>query len=101
SAWFSGLIAREVLILEDSRTPATMQLGPKFATADPQTQSRLAPLLGAGPVTLGRYNAGFAALWNRLRGLQASDVAAAGWWRRPPPGRSSGRRGPVGARPVA
>ncbi len=90
SAWFSGLIAREVLILDDSRTPATMQLGPKFATADPQTQSLLGPLLGAGPVTLGRYNAGFAALWNRLRGLQASDIAAAGWWRRRPPGRSSG-----------
>jgi uncharacterized membrane protein len=67
-----------------------MQLGPKFATADPQTQSLLGPLLGAGPVTLGRYNAGFAALWNRLRGLQASDIAAAGWWRRRPPGRSSG-----------
>jgi N-acetyl-anhydromuramyl-L-alanine amidase AmpD len=48
-----------------------MQLGPKFATADPQTQSLLGPLLGAGPVTLGTYNAGFAALWNRLRDLCA------------------------------
>jgi len=63
SAWFYGMIALEVIAVDDTRKPALMGIGPKFAAADPQTQSLVGPVLGAAPMALGSYNPAFAQLW--------------------------------------
>jgi hypothetical protein len=94
SAWFSGLVAREAIVLDDAHKPATMARGPKFAGADPQTQALLAPVIGQSPVALGTYQPQFAALWRQITRLQVSEIAGSGWWRRRPPG-SAGSGGPL------
>src|SRR6185312_7521699 len=78
SAWFSGLVAREAIVLDDSHKPATMARGPKFAGADPQTQALLAPVIGQSPVALGTYQPQFAALWRQITRLQVSEIAGSG-----------------------
>ncbi|MCU1502986.1 MAG: hypothetical protein JWM12_2340 [Ilumatobacteraceae bacterium] len=85
SAWFSGLIAREELTLDDSGPKPVLAWGPKADATHPATVAMLQPVMNGGAVTLGTYNPQFAGLWRQIQSGQVREIGASGWWRRHPP----------------
>ena len=96
SAWFSALVAREIVSVDDKGKKPTMSYGPHPERADPQTATTLGLMLHGGTVELGTYDPIFATSWASIKRQQALAIGASGWWRRRPPGASSGS-GAVGA----
>ena len=90
SAWFAGLIGRQVLELDADEYPRTLRLGTAAGTADPDTVTRLTTALGSdGEMELGTYQPTLKALWDDEASAQRSQIAASGWWRAAPPGTSA------------
>ncbi|MDQ2796770.1 MAG: DUF2207 domain-containing protein, partial [Actinomycetota bacterium] len=90
SAWFSGLIAHEVLTLDDTGPKPILAFGPHADRAHPATAALLRPVLADGPVTLGKYDPTFASMWRKINAGQVKEIAASGWWRKRPPGTGLG-----------
>ncbi|MEO5901336.1 MAG: hypothetical protein ABIR68_14585 [Ilumatobacteraceae bacterium] len=90
SAWFSGLIAHEVLTLDDTGPKPILAFGPHADRAHPATAALLHPVLADGAVTLGKYDPAFASMWRKINAGQVKEIAASGWWRKRPPGTGLG-----------
>jgi hypothetical protein len=95
SAWFSALVAREIVAVDDKGDRPTMGYGDHPERADPQTATTLGLMLHGGSVHLGTYDPVFATSWNSIKKQQAAAIGASGWWRRrpPTPGAGSGVQG--------
>jgi hypothetical protein len=90
-AWLSGLVAEEMVVIDESGGNTVLRRGPRWGAADAATATHLAELFGgANSVELGTYDQGFAAAWSAIGVDLRSQIGASGWWRSLPgvtPGR--------------
>lgn len=94
-AWFSGLAARDVLLIErdgdegtsdPKKAPVMLRMGPAFDRAPADDAPLLAALFADAPeVELGKYSKDFATTWRQVHVMQERSVAASGMWKRQPP----------------
>lgn len=95
SAWFSGLIARQVLDMEpNGDVSITIRRGPKIDECTPQEAALLQMAFGErDSLRLGDFDGRFALAWGNTQSFQAKEVASSKWWKRgtPEPSTSSGR----------
>lgn len=95
TAWFSGAVARELLVIERDGPEVRLSPGPKVQTADPYTGQILAAMFGGrSDVTLGRYDERFSDAWAAVRTSQQQWAGASGWWRSRPPRAKRAGAGP-------
>ena len=91
SAWFSDLVAREIVTAEDDDDTIVLGTGPKRHHADPVTASHLDGMFdGSGELRLDKYDADFAGVWRAVKREQNERVFTSGWWRRLPPSAGPG-----------
>jgi hypothetical protein len=90
-AWFSGLAARDVIILERDGDDVVLRSGPRRGSLDERQNALVDQLFGGREsFALGSYDADFARAWNDVRAAQAAEVAQRGWWRRGGPAGGAG-----------
>lgn len=86
SAWFSDLIAQEVLTLS-GESPQVLTRGPKADNAPPAVHDDLVNLFDVdGQLEMGRYQPKLGSLWNRVLKDQVKAANDSGWWTKFPPG---------------
>lgn len=84
SAWFSEMIARGAIVLDDSSGAPVMFPGQSDARLSAVDRGHLVELFSTAPViTLGTYDAKFAKVWKRIGDEQKRFIRDAGWWQRP------------------
>jgi Predicted membrane protein (DUF2207) len=90
-AWLSGLVADQMVIIDESGDDPVLRRGPRYGEADPSTTTHLAELFdGRDSIELGTYDSGFATAWSAVGDDLRAHVASSGWWRSLPgvtPGR--------------
>ncbi len=86
AAWFSDLIAREALLIDDSEEKKPiLGLGPTWSTLEYAERQHLQTLFnGRDQITLGTYDPKMAELWKAVAEDQRERVKASGWWKRLP-----------------
>jgi uncharacterized membrane protein YgcG len=86
SAWFSDLIAQEVLTVTGDSTQV-LSPGPKVGAASPAIQKDVASLFEVtDKLMLARYQPKLGKLWNRVYKDQIAAATQSGWWKKFPPG---------------
>ncbi|NLV56796.1 MAG: DUF2207 domain-containing protein [Acidimicrobiales bacterium] len=90
-AWFSALVARDVLDLSNEDGEVVMRPGEKAHQADPPTAAILNQLMPGGrELRLGSYDAGFASAWAQAANHVSVWVASSRTFRRRPPSGGGG-----------
>ncbi len=91
SAWFSEMIARNVIVVADDDT---LSRGPADVRLNAVDRGHLDRLFGTkDTIQLGTYDAGFSSAWNDIRTEQKRFLGESGWWVRGAPGTSPIRIG--------
>ncbi len=92
-AWFSALVAREAITIDDSAKKPVLGVGRRRSEVDPTTSGIIDQFFHGRPqVELGSYDPQFASAWGAVRVQQTAMIRASGWWRKRPPGSASGAR---------
>lgn len=87
SAWFSEMIARDAIAVDDDDT---LRRGPELARLSAVDRAHIDRLFGADEsIELGTYDSGFSSAWTAIRREQSRFIAGADWWVRGAPGASS------------
>jgi uncharacterized membrane protein YgcG len=90
SAWFSGLVARDIVTIAKDGKQAQLGIGSKFSAADQPTLAILTTMFaGRDTVQLGSYDPAFSLAWKQARAYQTDVIGSSGWWKRLPPSSSS------------
>jgi uncharacterized membrane protein YgcG len=98
AAWFSDMIAREALLIDDSGKKPVLGLGPAWSTLEYTERQHLQALFsGRDEITLGKYDPKMAALWQAIAADQRERVKTSGWWTRLPAVGTGGAGGVIGA----
>ncbi|MBA2386804.1 MAG: DUF2207 domain-containing protein [Acidimicrobiia bacterium] len=85
SAWFSGLVGREAIVLERVDDSVVMHRGPRWDHVDAATGQILGDAFGGrDAITLGEYDEDFASAWRSVLEEQHRRVRDSGWWSRLP-----------------
>jgi uncharacterized membrane protein YgcG len=80
-AWFSGMVAREALVVTGSGKDVSLALGPKQDQLSLVDQAHLARLFSAeSTIELGKYDSDFAATWSNVSEEQQGFIRESGWW---------------------
>ncbi|HEY3485195.1 MAG TPA: hypothetical protein VGK49_07415, partial [Ilumatobacteraceae bacterium] len=91
SAWFSDLVARELVTITDDDDTIVLGSGPRRAQATGLVAAHLDDLFdGAGELRLDKYDKDFATVWRSVRREQTERLHGSGWWRRLPPSAGPG-----------
>lgn len=94
AAWFSALAARDVIDMTPEDGKLRLSEGPKRASANPEDDAILTTMFaGRADVTLGTYDASFAAAWKAVAARQQAILDASGWWKGKAPKRGEGGGG--------
>lgn len=87
SAWFSEMIARGAIEVDDDDT---LRRGPGAVRLSAVDQGHLDRLFRSSPsIELGTYDSGFSTAWTAIRREQTQFLDEAGWWTRGAPGTSA------------
>jgi uncharacterized membrane protein YgcG len=98
AAWFSDMIAREALLIDDSGKKPVLGLGPAWSTLEYAERQHLQALFsGRDEITLGKYDPRMATLWQAIAADQRERVKTSGWWTRLPAVGTGGAGGVIGA----
>ena len=91
-AWFSGLVARDVITLaRDSHGDVTLGVGKNFDSAPPEDRDLLSTMFDwRQRIHLGSYDKRFATAWRKVRVEQKRAIARSGWWKRRTPAGGAG-----------
>lgn len=82
-AWFSEMIAREAISIDDTNGDAVLRRGPHSERLHAVDQQHLTKLFGSSStVELGTYDKNFTATWSQIKREQKRFVADAEWWNR-------------------
>lgn len=99
AAWFSEMIARDALRIDDSKPSTLMGLGPGWNDLETADRTYLRTLFaGRDSIRLGVYDEKLATLWSTLVRDQRERARTSGWWTRLPRAmryRAMGPGGPV------
>jgi hypothetical protein len=80
-AWFSGMVAREALVVTGSGSDAQLVLGPKHDRLSLVDQAHVARLFaGETTIELGTYDPDFASTWRNVADEQEGFIEESGWW---------------------
>ncbi len=86
-AWFSGLVGRGAIELDERGSELVIRSGPRRDELDPTDGALLSTILGiSDPYVTGTYDSKFASAWRGVARAQRDRIAASGWWRHLPPG---------------
>jgi uncharacterized membrane protein YgcG len=93
NAWFSGLISREVIELEQQDGELVMRKGPKLGENTAQEGAAIGEAFSLrDSFVLDGYDEGLSSAWNHAQDFQVAEIAESGWWRRGTPGSGGGLR---------
>jgi len=82
-AWFSEMIARDAISIDESEGDAVLRRGPHSERLHAIDQQHLAKLFRSGSsVELGAYDKSFTATWTQIKREQQRFIADAEWWTR-------------------
>ena len=80
-AWFSGMVAKEALVVTGSGKDVSLARGPKQDQLSLVDQAHLARLFAAeSSIELGKYDSDFAATWSNVSEEQQGFIRESGWW---------------------
>jgi len=86
-AYVSGLVGKEILVVEESGKNLSIGSGPKRSTAAAGEAAVANAILALGdPYTTGKYDPEFAAAWASISTQQRERIASSRWWKRGGPG---------------
>lgn len=89
SAWFSGMAAKDAIVLSQNGKKLVMATGASWDGVDAADRAHLQALFGSAPsLELGTYDPQFTATWNKIRGDLGHRVHRMGWWKHMAPGGS-------------
>ena len=80
AAWFSEMIAREAILVDESGDDPVLRSGSGRARLSAVDQEHLDRLFRDGDVELGSYDSGFRTVWSRVRSEQRRQIDESGWW---------------------
>lgn len=96
-AYISGLVGREVLLVEKFENDLAISSGPKRDSALPAEKPVVDAILALGdPYITGTYDPQFAAAWSSISVQQRAQIAESGWWTRGNPGGGLSGKGAAG-----
>ena len=96
SAWFSDLIAQEVLTVSGDGVQ-TLSPGPRVTTASAAIQKDITSLFEASnTLQLGKYQPKLGKLWTSVYKDQLKEASKSGWWKKFPPGTTAHFPKPLG-----
>ena len=82
-AWFSEMIAREAISIEEDGGDAVLRRGPHSERLHAIDQQHLTKLFGSSAsVELGSYDKNFTSTWSQIKREQQRFIADAEWWSR-------------------
>ncbi len=77
-----GLVADEIIVIEEDGDDTVLRRGPRYDEADAATAVYLAEIFeGADTFVLGKYDPDFAKAWASISTDLRSRIASSGWWR--------------------
>lgn len=85
AAWFSGLVGREAIVVEERDDDLAISSGPRRDGLDGADAELVDRVLALGdPYVTGKYDSKFATVWEDVRRNQRARVSTSGWWKRLP-----------------
>ncbi|MBG7606121.1 MAG: DUF2207 domain-containing protein [Actinobacteria bacterium] len=97
SAWFSGMVATEALVVSKEGDDIELTRGPDTAQLNTIDQGHVERLFGAtDTVELGKYDKSFTATWSTIKAGQLEFAGDSGWWSQGGPGLKAGMPSLVG-----
>jgi uncharacterized membrane protein YgcG len=97
SAWFSGMVATEALVVSKEGDDIELTRGPDTAQLNTIDQGHVERLFGAtDTVELGKYDKSFTATWSTIKAGQLEFAGDSGWWSQGGPGSKAGMPSLVG-----
>ena len=94
AAWFSEMIARDAILIEQRNGDNVMRQGPNTARLSAVDQGHLATLFASGAtVELGSYDSAFSSAWRGVQAEQRRFIADSGWWSNGSPGQGMSLNG--------
>ena len=93
NAWFSGLVAREVVELDRSNGELVMRKGPKMGDNTAQEGAALGEAFRLrDSFVLDGYDESFSSAWKHAQDFQVAEIGQSGWWRKGTPRRGGTMR---------